>query len=114
MLLERGVLGRFSHTSCTLPPTSLDTEPKLDYFKELEVTRIINAGVTMTFLSGFLMLLDAGYNYLSKQSVRELVNFIYYKISKVVSILLMPVRTRWKIQDTQQNHVPGQLEPGFN
>lgn len=26
-------------------------------------------------------------------------NFIYYKISKVVSILLMPVRTRWKMDD---------------
>jgi hypothetical protein len=44
------------------------------------------------------LLLDAGYNYLNKNQIRELTNFIYYKISKIVSILLMPVRNRWKIE----------------
>ena len=43
------------------------------------------------------LLLDAGYNYLNKHTVRELTNFIYYKISKVVSILLMPTKSRWRI-----------------
>lgn len=46
----------------------------------------------------FELLLDAGYNYLNKHVVRELTNFIYYKISKVVAILLMPTKSRWKIQ----------------
>ena len=46
----------------------------------------------------FELLLDAGYNYLNKHVVRELTNFIYYKISKVVAILLMPTKGRWKIQ----------------
>jgi hypothetical protein len=49
----------------------------------------------------FELLLDSGYNYLNKHIPRELVNFIYYKISKVVSNLLIPVRMRWKIQNTQ-------------
>ena len=40
------------------------------------------------------LLLDAGHNYLNKHTPRELVNFIYYKISKVVSNLLTPVRMR--------------------
>lgn len=48
----------------------------------------------------FDLLLDAGYNYLNKHHVRELTNFIYYKISKVVSILLMPTKSRWKINET--------------
>jgi len=38
------------------------------------------------------ILLDAGYNYLNKHQVRELTNFIYYKVSKIVAILLMPTR----------------------
>ena len=42
----------------------------------------------------FKLLLDAGYNYLNKHIVRELTNFIYYKISKVVAILLMPTKGR--------------------
>ncbi len=46
----------------------------------------------------FSLLLDAGYNYLNKYTFIELTNFIYYKISKVVSILLMPTKSRWKIQ----------------
>ena len=48
----------------------------------------------------FELLLDAGYNYPNKHVVRELTNFIYYKISKVVAILLMPTKSRWKIQRT--------------
>lgn len=48
----------------------------------------------------FQLLLDTGYNYLNKHFVRELTNFIYYKISKVVAILLMPTKGRWKIQRT--------------
>ena len=46
------------------------------------------------------ILLDAGYNYLNKHHVRELTNFIYYKVSRIVSILLMPTRTRLKIKNT--------------
>lgn len=60
------------------------------------------------------LLLDAGYNYLNKNSVRELVNFNYYKISKVVSILLMPVRTRWKMDNVEPDPFPGQLNLKFN
>ena len=55
------------------------------------------------------LLLGAGYNYLNRNVPRELVNFIYYKISKVVSILLMPVRTRWNIEITVPDPFPGQL-----
>lgn len=33
-----------------------DTEKKIDYFEELGITKVINAGATMTFLSGSLML----------------------------------------------------------
>lgn len=56
----------------------------------------------------FELLLDSGYNYLNKHIPRELVNFIYYKISKVVSNLLIPVRMRWKIQNTQPEPYPNQ------
>lgn len=62
----------------------------------------------------FDLLLDAGYNYMNKNVPRELVNFIYYKISKVVSILLMPVRTRWKMDNTVPDPFPGQLDLKFN
>ncbi len=62
----------------------------------------------------FNLLLDAGYNYLNKHIPRELTNFIYYKISKVVSILLMPVKNRWKIQNTEPEKYPGQLNLMFN
>ena len=55
------------------------------------------------------LLLDAGYNYLNRHTVRELVNFIYYKIGKVVSNLLMPVRMRWKTQNTERMPDTGQL-----
>jgi len=57
----------------------------------------------------FSLLLDAGYNYLNKHTVRELINFIYYKISKVVSILLMPTKMRWKILKAPPNDEIGQL-----
>ena len=62
----------------------------------------------------FSLLLDAGYNYLNKHTVRELTNFIYYKISKVVAILLMPTKIRWKIIQTNQNHYGQQLNLELN
>jgi hypothetical protein len=61
----------------------------------------------------FSLLLDAGYNYLNKHNVRELTNFIYYKISKVVSILLMPTRSRWNITKSPPLESSGQLNLGF-
>ncbi len=60
------------------------------------------------------LLLDAGYNYLNKHTVRELTNFIYYKVSKVVSILLMPTRTRQNIIKTIPDINNGQLNLTFN
>lgn len=60
------------------------------------------------------LLLDAGYNYLNKNVPRELVNFIYYKISMVVSILLMPIRTGWKVDNAMPDPFPGQLPLKFN
>jgi len=60
------------------------------------------------------LLLNAGYNYLNKQNLRELTNFIYYKISKVVSILLMPTRSRWKIKIEHPQNNNGQLNLLFN
>lgn len=62
----------------------------------------------------FDLLLDAGYNYLNKNHPRELVNFIYYKVSKVVAILLMPVKSRWNIENTMSDPSPGQLVLKFN
>lgn len=62
----------------------------------------------------FSLLLDAGYNYLNKHHIRELTNFIYYKISKVVSILLMPTRSRWKIEKMIPKSHPNQLNLEFN
>ena len=58
------------------------------------------------------LLLDSGYNYLNKHTSRELTNFIYYKISKVVAILLMPTKSRWKILNTQKPN--SQLNLEFN
>ena len=60
------------------------------------------------------LLLDAGYNYLNKHRVRELTNFIYYKISQIVSILLMPIRIRWKINRKPPENNNGQLNLLFN
>jgi hypothetical protein len=62
----------------------------------------------------FELLLDAGYNYLNKHVPRELVNFIYYKLGKVVSNLLTPVRARWKSQNSEPEPYPGQFTLMFN
>lgn len=62
----------------------------------------------------FGLLLDAGYNYLNKHTVRELTNFIYYKISKVISILLMPTKSRSNISKVPPKEQPGQLNLGFS
>jgi len=62
----------------------------------------------------FSLLLDAGYNYLNKQIVGELTNFIYYKISKVVSILLMPTRIRWNVSESTNAEGSPQLKFVFN
>ncbi len=59
------------------------------------------------------LLLDAGYNYLNKNTVRELTNFIYYKLSKVISILLMPTRIRWNIIEAPSEDHSGQLNLSF-
>ena len=45
----------------------------------------------------FNLLLDSGINLLNKNSVCELTNFIYYKISKIVSDLLKGTKIRFKI-----------------
>lgn len=60
------------------------------------------------------LLLDAGYNYLNKNTIRELTNFIYYKLSKVISILLMPTRIRWNIFEVPSEDHSGQLNLSFN
>lgn len=62
----------------------------------------------------FSLLLDAGYNYLNKHTVRELTNFIYYKISRVVSVLLMPTRMRRSILKTPPLDNTRQLNLLFN
>jgi len=62
----------------------------------------------------FSLLLDAGYNYLNKHKIRELTNFIYYKISKVVSILLMPTKSRWNIIKIPPIEGSGQFNLKFN
>ena len=62
----------------------------------------------------FGLLLDAGYNYLNKHTIRELTNFIYYKISKVVAILLMPTRMRWNVSETPDQEKSLQLNLVFN
>ena len=46
----------------------------------------------------FNLLLDSGINLLNKNSVHELVNFIYYKISKIVSYLLTRTKIMVKIE----------------
>ncbi len=60
------------------------------------------------------ILLDAGYNYLNKHQIRELTNFIYYKVSRIVSILLMPTRSRYKTQTKPPPLEQKQLNLGFN
>ena len=60
------------------------------------------------------LLLDSGYNYLNKNVPRELCNFIYYKIGKVMSNLLTPVRIRWRPMDTGPTPDSPQLSLMFN
>lgn len=62
----------------------------------------------------FNLLLDSGYNYLVKNKVSELTNFIYYKLSKVVSILLMPTKSRWISMNTPPDQSHGQLNLALN
>ena len=62
----------------------------------------------------FGLLLDAGYNYLNKHTVRELTNFIYYKISKIVSVLLMPTKRKSKICKALPIDQSQQLNLSFN
>ena len=59
------------------------------------------------------LLLDAGYDYLNKHTISELTNFIYYKISKVVANLLMPVKIRWNIDTSPPDLFPGQIKLEF-
>ena len=60
------------------------------------------------------LLLDSGYNYLNKNVPRELCNFIYYKIGKVISNLLTPVRMRWKPTNPGPIVESGQMALAFN
>ena len=60
------------------------------------------------------LLLESGFNYLNKHRISELTNFIYYKLSKIVSNLLTPVRLRWKVERTPPGNHPGQLNLMFN
>lgn len=60
------------------------------------------------------LLLESGYNYLNKHRISELTNFIYYKLSKIVSNLLIHVRLRWKAERTPPDNNPGQLNLMFN
>ena len=46
----------------------------------------------------FNLLLDSGVNLLNKNSYHELINFIYYKISKIVAILLSNTKILTKIE----------------
>ena len=60
------------------------------------------------------LLLEAGYNYLNKHTLRELTNFIYYKISKVISNLLIPTKNRWNIIKVPPEDLSRQLSLSFN
>jgi len=53
--LAGGAIGGILPLSCVSVPPKEPVEPKVDYFKELGVTKVINASATMTFLSGSLM-----------------------------------------------------------
>ena len=59
------------------------------------------------------LLLDSGINLLNKNSVWELFNFIYYKISKITAILLNDVNIRHKV-DYQPDLFKNQLSLNFN
>ena len=60
------------------------------------------------------LLLDAGYDYLNKHTLEGLTNFIYYKISKVVANLLMPVRVRWNSDSSPPNLPSWQIKLEFD
>lgn len=60
------------------------------------------------------LLLESGFNYLNKHRISELTNFIYYKLSKIISNLLMPVKLRWKIKEAPPNPELGQLNLMFS
>lgn len=60
------------------------------------------------------LLLESGFNYLNKYRISELTNFIYYKLSKIVSNLLTPVKLRWKTEKIPPDNNPGQLDLAFN
>lgn len=55
------------------------------------------------------LLLESGFNFLNKHRISELTNFIYYKLSKIISNLLTPVRLRWKVEKAPPNDNLGQL-----
>ncbi|MEO8416455.1 MAG: aminotransferase class V-fold PLP-dependent enzyme [Ginsengibacter sp.] len=54
--LSGGIIGGVLASESVLAEPKKPREPGRDLFKELGVTRVINAGVTMTFLSGSLMM----------------------------------------------------------
>ncbi len=59
----------------------------------------------------FSLLLDSGINLLNKNSIHELVNFIYYKISKIVSYLLHGTKIMFKIEyDNPINELSNQIQ----
>jgi len=59
----------------------------------------------------FSLLLDSGINLLNKNSVHELVNFIYYKISKIVSRLLTGTKVMFKVKyENQLTKICNQLQ----
>jgi len=60
------------------------------------------------------LLLESGFNYLNRHRISELTNFIYYKLSKIVSHLLMPVSLRWKIDEAPPDTGQEQLNLMFN
>lgn len=60
------------------------------------------------------LLLESGYNYLNKNKLNELTNFIYYKLSKIISHLLMPVKLRWRVNKNKPPETSKQLNLNFN
>jgi imidazole glycerol phosphate synthase subunit HisF len=74
------------------------------------------AGTVQHFIDTFTIgkvdaALAASVFHFSEISILELklTNFIYYKISKVVSILLMPTKSRWNVVKTDSLDSSGQL-----
>ena len=70
---------------------------------------ILTVAIYIIKVLHFGLLLDAGYNYLNKHIPRKLTNFIYYKISKVISILLMPTKSESDVCKTKTVDYNGQL-----